>query len=147
MWTVLYLTPQPLSAQELGETLTMSAGAVSMTLQELTKWGVVKKAWRPGERRDYYEPERSIWKMVSRVFRERELQQVRAIIETFEEALSEVAKALGAHPEESARLKFVTERLESLVNLARVGEKILRAILDGDLIGPTPIKNFFEGNS
>jgi len=69
MWAILYMNQEPLSAQDLGDTLTMSAGAVSMTLQELLKWGVVKKAWRPGERQGYYEPETDIWKMVSRVFR------------------------------------------------------------------------------
>lgn len=77
MWTILYLSEEPLSAQTLGERLSMSAGAVSMTLQELQKWGAVRKTWRPGERRDYYEPETSIWKMVSRVFRQRELLQIR----------------------------------------------------------------------
>src|SRR5215472_13383983 len=56
MWAILYFTPQPLSAQDLGERLAMSAGAVSMTLAELSTWGVVKKTWVPGERRDFYEP-------------------------------------------------------------------------------------------
>ena len=41
---------------------------------------------RPGERRDYYEPETSIWKMVSRVFRERELVHIREAISAFEAA-------------------------------------------------------------
>src|SRR5689334_1641854 len=71
LWAILYLSPQPLGAQEIGDRLTMSAGAVSMALSELMKWGVVKKAWRPGERREFYEPETSFWKMISRVYRER----------------------------------------------------------------------------
>src|SRR4030065_727310 len=57
MWAALYLSPAPLAAQEIGERLAMSTGAVSMTLQELSKWGAIKRAWRPGDRRDYYEPE------------------------------------------------------------------------------------------
>ena len=61
----------------------MSAGAVSTTLGELAKWGTIHKAWRPGERRDYFEAETSIWKMVTRVFRERELTLVRDTAETF----------------------------------------------------------------
>ena len=74
MWAVLYLEDHPLSAADLGERLGLSTGAVSMLLTELQQWGVVKKAWVVGERREHYEAETSIWKMVSRVFRERELQ-------------------------------------------------------------------------
>jgi DNA-binding transcriptional regulator GbsR (MarR family) len=61
LWTILYLSPRPLSAAEIGERLAASTGAVSMALADLQQWGVVKKAWRPGERRVYSEPESSIW--------------------------------------------------------------------------------------
>jgi len=145
MWAVLYLSPEPLSAQELGESLTMSAGAVSMTLSELVKWGVVKKAWRPGERQGYYEPETDIWKMVSRVFRERELLQIRSAIEIFQNAIREVAQlSRPARPEEKKRLKYLTDRVESLLQLARIGEALLSAVLAGQRIDPRPIRSFLE---
>src|ERR1041384_8670135 len=71
MWTVLYLEDHPLTAADLGERLGLSTGAVSMLLAELLQWGIVKKAWVVGERREFYEPETAIWKMVWRVFRGR----------------------------------------------------------------------------
>jgi len=141
MWEMLYLSPQPLAAPDLGERLGMSAGAVSMTLAELTKWGVVKKAWIPGDRKDYYEPETSIWKMVSRVFREREQARIRAAIEIFEETLADLRKARGTG-EERKRAKFVTERIESLLQLARLGEMLLAAVLDGKKIDISPLVSF-----
>ncbi len=122
--------------QELGERLAMSAGGVSMALAELSKWGVVKKTWVPGERRDYYEPETSIWKMVSRVFRERELAQIRAAIEIFQETLTELGK-------DRRRNKFLGERMEALLNLARLGEGLLAALLDGQKLDVTPLRSFF----
>src|SRR5262245_19676767 len=72
IWALLYLAPEPLGAAEIGDELRMSSGAVSMALSELVKWGAVKKTWRPGERRDYYEAETSIGRLVQRVLRERE---------------------------------------------------------------------------
>jgi DNA-binding transcriptional regulator GbsR (MarR family) len=54
VWAVLYLSPDPLSAKDLQAALQLSTGAVSMTLAELGRWGVVKKLWIPGERRDYF---------------------------------------------------------------------------------------------
>jgi DNA-binding transcriptional regulator GbsR (MarR family) len=125
MWAIIYLAQEPMSAAELQDRLSMSAGAVSMTLAELVKWGVVKKTWVPGERKDFYEPETSIWKMMTRVFRERELTHIREAIEVLEDALVELAKS------DRKRVRFLAERIESLMQVARVGEALLSAILDG----------------
>jgi DNA-binding transcriptional regulator GbsR (MarR family) len=145
MWTVLYLSPEPLSAAELGERLALSTGAVSMALADLQKWGVVKKAWRPGERRDYYEPETSIWKMVSRVFRERELTTVREAISAFEAALKTIAQLRPkATAEEKRLLKFIEGRIQSLLSLSRIGETLLSLLVAGAPIDPKPIKAMFE---
>jgi DNA-binding transcriptional regulator GbsR (MarR family) len=146
LWTMLYLSPEPLSAAELGERLSLSTGAISMALSDLQKWGVVKKTWRPGERRDFYEPETSIWKMVSRVFRERELGYVREAIEAFQDALARVAQARaarGASADEKKRLKFIEGRLQSLLNLSRIGEGLIQMLLSGESVA-RPIRSLFE---
>lgn len=143
MWTLLYLERRPLSAADLSERLSLSSGAVSMTLTELQKWGVVKKAWVPGERREYYEPETSIWKMISRVFRERELRQIHQAIEVFEDAVEvlESDSALG-NDDDKERVTFALERVRGLLSLARVGANLLDAILSGESVDASPLKIF-----
>lgn len=143
MWTLLYLERRPLSAADLSERLSLSSGAVSMTLGELQKWGVVKKAWVPGERREYYEPETSIWKMVSRVFRERELRQIHQAIEVFEDAI-EVLESDGArgNDDDKERVGFALDRVRGLLNLARIGANLLDAILAGKSVDASPLKFF-----
>jgi HTH-type transcriptional regulator, glycine betaine synthesis regulator len=140
MWAILFMEDHALSAAELGERLAMSTGAVSMTLAELLKWGVVKKTWVPGERRDFYEPETSIWKMVSRVFRERELVKIREAIEVFEAARADLSRRGRGRKE-----KLLGERVESLLQLARLGEKLLAAVLEGKKIDLSPIRAFTSG--
>ena len=148
LWTVLYLSPEPLSAAELGERLAVSTGAVSMALTDLQKWGVVRKAWRPGERRDYYEPETSIWKMVSRVFRERELVFVREASAAFEAALKQIAQSKkGAGTDEKKRLRFIEGRLKSLLALARLGEGLIGMLVSGAPVDPQPLKALFDSGS
>ncbi|HKO49084.1 MAG TPA: hypothetical protein VJV79_15235 [Polyangiaceae bacterium] len=134
LWTVLYLSPAPLGAAELGEQLKMSAGAVSMTLNELLKWGAVKKSWRPGERRDFYEAETSIGKLVQRVLRERELELVRQ----FGEALSNAELALPRAVETGSSPDFKRDRVHELQRLARLGETLLTALVAGKVVDPTP---------
>lgn len=143
MWCVLYLSSRPLSAADLGQALSLSTGAVSMTLAELTRWGAVKKSWVPGERRDYYEPETSIWKMVSRVFRERELRQIHLSIEAFEEATSALERRRRtAGLEETQELDFAQDRLRSLLDLARIGEQLMKAVLAGEAVDSSPLAAF-----
>jgi DNA-binding transcriptional regulator GbsR (MarR family) len=135
IWTVLYLSPEPLGAAELGELLKMSAGGVSMTLSELAKWSAVKKTWRPGERRDFYEAETDVGKMVQRVLRERELTMVSefaAALETAERSLPRAAK-----PPRS--LAFKRERMGQLRSLAALGQALLTALASGKAIDPGPI--------
>src|SRR5687768_14421725 len=54
VWAVMYLSPHPLTAGDLKDLLQISSGAVSMTLAELMRWGVVKKVWVQGERKDFF---------------------------------------------------------------------------------------------
>ena len=134
MWTLLYLSPAPLGAAELGEQLKMSAGAVSMTLSELLKWGAVKKSWRPGERRDFYEAETSIGKLVQRVLRERELELVRQ----FADALNNADASLPRQPESTTAPDFKRTRVHELQRLSKLGETLLTALVAGKVVDPTP---------
>ncbi|HEY4244990.1 MAG TPA: hypothetical protein VGM88_34480 [Kofleriaceae bacterium] len=137
MWAVLYLSDRPLSAPELSEQLGLSAGAVSMLLTEMQQWNAVKQEWVKGERREYFSAETSIWKMVSRVFRERELRWIRTASESFAEAQAE----LGAAPNtRSPREELIAERVAGLAQLSEVGAALLQAILEGEAVDSLPLK-------
>jgi DNA-binding transcriptional regulator GbsR (MarR family) len=146
MWCVLYLADRPLGAAELGSRLQLSAGAVSMTLAELVNWGCVKKTWVPGERRDYWEPETSIWKMVSRVFRERELRKIEEAIAAFRDAMATIeASGRTAPEEERGALTVAVDRIRSLLTLAEIGGRLLTSVLDGKAVDASALPGFRDG--
>ena len=116
VWAVLYLSPEPQSAEDLREALQLSSGAVSMTLSELGRWGVVRKVWVQGDRRDFFTAEVQLWKMISRVFNEREKAEVTNAIEAFEDAL---AKLEQLDSDFGARRNALTLRGEVLQRLQR----------------------------
>ena len=138
MWAVLYLEDHPLNAAELGDRLGLSTGSVSMLLTEMQDWGAVKKAWVVGERREHYEAETSIWKMVSRVFRQRELQWIRTASEAFESAAHELA------PGKAERSKLIAQRIEALAQLGQVAANLLESALQGESVDSLPIKTVGE---
>ena len=142
MWTVLYLEDHALSAADLGERLGLSTGAVSMLLTELMQWGIVKKAWVVGERREHYEAETSIWKMVSRVFRERELTEIVEAIGAFEEALKEL-------PEQGTGVeRMQRERIGQLLDVARMGRTLVDALVSTGRVDASDLaRQIFQGKA
>lgn len=138
MWTVLYLEDHPLTAADLGDRLSLSTGAVSMLLTELLQWGAAKKAWVVGERREHYEAETSLWKMISRVFRERELNWIKQAADHFQGARDEFRSG------DDARRKLIAERIANLAQLAQVGATLMESMLEGEAIDSLPIKSAGE---
>ncbi len=117
IWTVLYLAGGPLSAAELRERLQMSAGAVSMSVGELQRWGVVRRVWRPGERKEHFEAETDFWKMISRVIRERE----RALVSSVRERLARACELMRREGGDPRRL----QRARKLLTFATVAEAVI----------------------
>jgi DNA-binding transcriptional regulator GbsR (MarR family) len=140
LWSVLYLTGEPLSAAELCERLALSTGAVSMTLADLERWGVVRRSRKPGDRREYFEAETDVWKMVSRVLRERELSQIERALEVFDRARERLLRAIP--PGEQARVSRMTERIAHLADLARVGRGLLTAMVQQHKVDLAPLVRF-----
>jgi DNA-binding transcriptional regulator GbsR (MarR family) len=147
VWTVLYLSPEPLSAEDLRQALSLSSGAVSMTLSELSRWGVVRKVWIQGERKDFYAAEVQLWRMISRVFNEREKSEVINAIDAFEEALRQVdrIRRSSTDPSARARAELQFERISQLLELARLGRRLIDALVSTAKVDAEPLVRFLLG--
>lgn len=127
IWATLYLSQQPLSAEDLERIAELSSGNVSMSLTELIQRGVVLRV--PGGRRRLYAAETDIWKMVTRVFRERELRVVDRAIAELEAALA-LVQSQGASSQVAfmVRGRFLITRIERLLNLAKLGRRLIERL-------------------
>lgn len=121
VWAVLYLAEGPVPAGDLGERLQMSAGAVSMALTELQRWAVVRRVWMPGERREFFEAEVDLWKMIAKVISERERYLARGVRERLELAVRTLEAGGGA--------KGQREKLGKLVSVAALAERVIEAFI------------------
>lgn len=139
IWSLLYLRGEPLSAADLCEQLAISSGAASMTLSELERWGVVRRSRKPGDRREYFEAETDVWKMISRVLRERELSQIERALDTFDRARDQL-EAMGG-----TRMGETADRIEKLAELARLGRGLLQALVTQGRLDAGPLMRFARG--
>jgi DNA-binding transcriptional regulator GbsR (MarR family) len=148
VWAILYLSPDPMSADDLRQALRLSSGAVSMTLSELARWGVVRKVWVQGERRDFFTAEVQLWRMISRVFNEREKAEIGYAIEAFDEALASLEKLRSSpDPKVRAKAELQHQRIKQLADLARLGRDLLEALVSTAKLDAEPLVRFLLGQS
>ncbi len=123
VWTLLYLSPEPLRPTDVAARLRISAGTAQATLTALARWGAAEKTWRAGERGDLYSAERSIWKSVRRVLREREL----VLLAEVKAALAAAVEQIEDEPVRPAR-ELRARRVGRLLRMAERAEEMLGAL-------------------
>jgi DNA-binding transcriptional regulator GbsR (MarR family) len=141
IWAVLFLSDRPLAAPELCDRLQISTGLLSMSLAELRAWGVVRSVEVPGDRKEHFEAETHVWRMVARVLRDREKLAVEAALAAFERAHAEVRAARAdVDPAVKAAARFKLRRLEQLVDLTRTGLGLLKVLIESARVDAGPLK-------
>jgi DNA-binding transcriptional regulator GbsR (MarR family) len=118
---LLYITGAALSMDEIMERLAISRGNVSMNLSKLVEWGLVRRAHKRGDRRDYYQSLTDVWEMFTIVAAQRKRREIDPILTTLQRCKEELSpEKLGALAEEEpARARF--ERVNNLLSvLARL---------------------------
>ena len=141
VWACIYLSPRPLTAAEIVEQTGLSVGSVSMTLQELRRWGVAHESGRSSGRR-CFEAETDVVKMVTQVFRERELLLVRETVERLETAVQLLDEhGRSSVPSEMLESRFVLTRARRLLSLARSGHQMLDRFIKIGRIDISMIRN------
>jgi hypothetical protein len=81
--------------------------------------------------------------MISRVFNEREKIEIVMAIEAFEEALAEVSKLrTSSDPKTRARADLQYERIKQLLELAKLGKRLLDTLLATAKVDVEPLVRF-----
>jgi len=73
---LLYLSPKPLNAEEIVETLGVARSNVSNSLKELQGWHIVKLVHVMGDKRDHFEALPDVWETFRIVLDERKKREI-----------------------------------------------------------------------
>jgi HTH-type transcriptional regulator, glycine betaine synthesis regulator len=95
IFAVLYLSPGPLSLDELSREVGTSKGNASVQVRELLELGMVRKVWVRRSRRDYYEAVTDLWTIAAEVIGRRLEQEARSLLAAVSEAERELPDAAG----------------------------------------------------
>ncbi len=73
---LLFLSPRPLNAEEIAQTLGVARSNVSTSLKELQGWGIVKLVHVLSDKRDHFESMKEVWEMFRVVIDERKRREI-----------------------------------------------------------------------
>ncbi len=110
---LLYLSPDPLNAEQIAGALSVARSNVSTSLRELQAWGIVRVVHLLGDRRDYFETMKDAWKMFQVILEQRKRREIDPTMAMLQEL---VAQAGQSGSEET----YPRQRMEELLQLLQM---------------------------
>lgn len=133
LFAVLYLSPSPLSLDELVQQSGLTKGAVSTDVRALARMGLVHRSTKLGDRKDYYEAETDFYKAIRSILGERQNIEFERAVDSVRETLEDLKAAKG--PMEEAERKFLVERVQALQDFFDAIDNLSRAVSKLDNLG------------
>ncbi|HEY1341881.1 MAG TPA: MarR family transcriptional regulator [Bryobacteraceae bacterium] len=84
---LLMVSEKPLSTDDVMEALAISRGNANTNLRSLADWGLVRRVFVKGDRKEYFQSEKDVWNMFCRIARERKKREIEPAVETLRECL------------------------------------------------------------
>ena len=110
---LLYLSPKPLTAEEIAKTLSVARSNVSNSLRELQSWKLVKTVHVMGDRRDHFETYKDVWELFKIVIEERKQREIDPTRKVLRECIVQLEQGKSADSYTKERLKELSDFIES----------------------------------
>ena len=91
IYALIFVSPRPLNADDIGESLDFSRSNVSMGLKELQAWQLVHLRHLPGDRREYFEAPTDAWEIFRTLAEVRRRREIEPTLSMLRNALLEEA--------------------------------------------------------
>ena|SRR5882757_4781202 len=111
---LLYLSPEPLTAEEITETLTVARSNISTSLRELQNWNLVQVVPRMGDRRDHFHTSQDLWALFLNVIEQRVEREIAPTLVMLRRCAAEARNERPAQPQITGRIAAMGEFLEEL---------------------------------
>jgi len=128
LYAALYLSPGPVSLDELVPIVGVTKGAISTNIRALEQLGMAHRHLRAGDRKDYYEADTDFWKIAKTVLERRQKPE-------FDKALNGVSATLQqvrsrSHWQRDTDLaRFYEQRLEAMEGFFHTLDGIVATLL------------------
>lgn len=119
---LLMTSPQPLSTDEIMDELEISRGNANANLRDLVGWGIVRSTFRKGERKEYFEGEKDVWKLFCTIARERKRRELTPALEVLQRC-GENTKDL-----KDPEAKEFHKQMTALSDFLKIADRVLNSV-------------------
>ena len=123
---LLLVSADPLSAEEVMDNLNISRGNTNMNMRELMDWNLVEKIHKSGERKEFFQAEKDIWKIAKTVAKERKKRELEPIMKVLEQ-LSTIEG-----DKKNKDIKAFNDTITGIKRMAGNADKTLETMIKGD---------------
>ncbi len=137
---LLYISEQPLTAEQICDVLGIARSNVSNSLKELLGWKIIRRQPVAGDRRDHYVAEIDVWEIAKHIAGVRKQRELDPALETLDFCLAAAKDDINVSETQRERLqamhKFTTDvsgfhdqmlrvPTPTLLRLIKMGDKIV----------------------
>ncbi len=110
---LLYLSPEPMRADEICELLSVARSHVSTSIRELQSYGLVRMTHVLGDRRDYFESIHDVWELFRVIIEQRKQRELNPTLSMLRSCAAEVETETDTDPVTRERIRNMLEFVES----------------------------------
>ena len=114
VYSILYLSAKPMSLDDMVERLKISKGSASINIRALERYGVVRQIWIKGSRKDYYEAEPDIAKVIIGRIQSMVSGRLSEVDETIRSAMGALDGMKPENAEEAESIRIFKDRVEKV---------------------------------
>lgn len=130
---LLYLSPKPLTADDIVETLSIARSNVSTSIRELQSFGLVKMTHIMGDRRDYFEAISDVWELFTIIMEQRWKREISPTVTMLKSCVSEVEREDETDEVTKARindmLSFLSEANDWYAQVRSIPEERIKKLM------------------
>ena len=142
IFAVLYLSPAPLSLDEIVEKTGLTKGAISTEVRTLARMGLVHRSSKLADRKDYYEAEDDFYKSIRSILKERQNSEFDRALRSVRETLEKLES--GSVTGNEAEVQFVYKRAQALQEFFDALDSLTRAVVKLESLGFGNIKTILS---
>jgi DNA-binding transcriptional regulator GbsR (MarR family) len=128
IYGAIYLSPNPLTLDDLVEQVGVTKGAVSTNVRLLERLGMIHKHLVIGDRKDYYTAETDFWKVAKGILREREKSEFDTALRSVNDSL-EMVRSAEVEPAEAEIVAFYQQRMQIMQSFFKTLDNIVATAL------------------
>lgn len=120
---LLFISPDPLSMEDVMKQLGISRGNASMNLRSLMDWGIVYKVNVTGERKEFFKSEKDVTELARQIAKERSRREIQPTIKVLKEVSN-------IEDDGSKKTKELIQKTKELYEMADTADTMLQKMVN-----------------